>query len=501
MPLEPASRLSNWKWYVCGMLLLALVLNYMDRQTLSLTITAIEQEIHTNNTQYGRLEKGFGFAFAVGSLFFGLLADRLSVKWLYPLVLVGWSAAGLATGFADRMGGWVLPLVAPWCDVDKLTLTSDPEVSRAYLGFLVCRITLGFFEAGQWPCALVTTQRMLAASDRPFGNSILQSGASIGAILTPLVVGLFAPPILATDITAAAATNVATATSIVTSAISASSWTTAAATVATTAAAALADHVGWWRSPYVVIGCLGILWIGPWLWLVRGMNLSRPAAEITTNETAAASRGSALWNRRLSVARRFLALAVVVVVINMTWQYFRVWLPKMLEQFYGYRPNQVRWFVTAYYIATDVGCIAAGWSVKWLAARDWNVHRARMVTFSICAALTALSTVASQLAAGPLLLVVFLVIGFGALGLFPNYYSFTQELSGRHQGIIGGSLGFLTWVVTSDMQERVGKVIDNTHSYTQTTFYIGLLPLLGCAALWLLWGRATPDTARQKAIT
>ena len=469
---EQSPPASAWKWYVCGMLLLALVLNYMDRQTLSLTITAIEQEIHTNNTQYGRLEKGFGFAFAVGALFFGLLADRLSVKWLYPLVLVGWSAAGLATGFADHLGDWVLPLVAPWCNVEKLTLTSDPEVSRAYLGFLVCRITLGFFEAGQWPCALVTTQRMLAASDRPFGNSILQSGASIGAILTPLVVGLFAPAII-----------VATANA------------DADATVAATTAAA--GHVGWWRAPYVVIGCLGILWIGPWLWLVRGMNLSRPAAEITTPETATESRGSALWNRWLTVARRFLALAVVVVVINMTWQYFRVWLPKMLEQYYGYRPNQVRWIVTAYYIATDVGCIAAGVSVKWLAARDWNVHRARMVTFSICAALTALSTVASQLPAGPLLLVVFFVIGFGALGLFPNYYSFTQELSARHQGIISGSLGFLTWIITSDMQERVGKVIDKTHSYTNTTFYIGLLPLLGCAALWLLWGRATPDTARQ----
>src|SRR6185503_20085855 len=97
----------NWRWRLCGMLLLALVLNYMDRQTLSLTITAIESEIHTNNAQYGRLEKGFGYAFAVGGLIFGVLADRISVRWLYPIVLLGWSAAGLATGYADQMGHWL----------------------------------------------------------------------------------------------------------------------------------------------------------------------------------------------------------------------------------------------------------------------------------------------------------------------------------------------------------------------------------------------------------
>lgn len=454
-PLSATANHSNQKWFVCGMLLLALVLNYMDRQTLSLTITAIEQEIRLSNAQYGRLEKGFGYAFAFGAIFFGLLADRLSVKWLYPLVLAGWSTAGLATGFADRLGQWVTPLAAPWCDVEGLTMTSDPEVSSAYLGFLVCRVTLGFFEAGQWPCALVTTQRLLAASDRPFGNSILQSGASIGAILTPLVIGMFAPAVVAGD-----------------------------------AEAISSEHVGWWRLPYVVIGCLGIFWIGPWLWLVRGINLTRPAKATPASGGTVALSGSTAGSQKLIIVRRYLALAVVVVVINMTWQYFRVWLPKMLEQYHGYQPHQVRWFVMAYYIATDAGCISAGVAVKWLASRNWNVHRARMLTFSFCAALTALSTLASQLPAGPLLLVTFLVIGFGALGLFPNYYSFTQELSARHQGIISGSLGFLTWVITSEMQERVGKVIDETHSYADGIFYIGLLPLLGCAALWLLWGRA-----------
>ena len=446
------------KWLVCGMLLLALVLNYMDRQTLSLTITAIETQFGLTNAQYGRLERGFGLAFACGGLFFGLMADLVSVRWLYPAVLLGWSAAGIATAYADRIGKLVTPLLASVVDVSALSLSEDAAVTESYLGFMVCRIVLGLFEAGQWPCALVTTQRLLSAADRPFGNSILQSGASIGAILTPIVVNLFDPT--------------------------------------TPGAALTVEQLNWWRSPYVVIGCLGVMWVGPWLWMVWRLDLRATPTIPSDGSTASAvddARSSSIspW----LTARRLAALVVVVIVINATWQYFRVWLPKMLEQYHGYKPNSVRWFVTAYYISTDIGCIAAGVSVKWLAARRWNVHTARVLIFSVCAALTALSTVASTLPKGPLLLGVFLVIGFGALGLFPNYYSFTQEISRRHQGKVSGTLGFITGVVSAEMQERVGKTIDATQSYAAGIFWIGLAPLAGAVALMLLWGRQPKEPA------
>jgi ACS family hexuronate transporter-like MFS transporter len=460
---------SNLKWLVCGMLLLALVLNYMDRQTLSLTITAIEKEIQLSNTQYGRLEKGFGYAFAFGALFFGVLVDRLSVRWLYPAVLLGWSVAGLATGYADRLGDWLAPLVTGWVDLQRLSFGSaeppsgappDPSSLTAYLGFLVCRVTLGFFEAGQWPCALVTTQRLLSRADRSLGNSILQSGASIGAILTPIVVGLFAPPVPVEGLasgTGVAALDQATA--------------------------------GWWRSPFVVIGAMGILWIPPWLWMSWGIDLRRPPPSAASEPANAAEADRAARSEWLLLVRRYVALLVVVIVLNMVWQYFRVWLPKMLEQYHGYSPREVRWFIVAYYVATDLGCLSSGALARLLATRGMRVHASRLVAFEICALLTSLSTLASVLPKGPLLLGILLLVGFGALGLFPNYYSFAQELTERHQGKVTGSLGFITWVVSAEMQEIVGRAIDRTQSYAAGIFWIGLLPLLGLAALLLLWGR------------
>ncbi len=132
-PTAAASdRVALRTWAILGLLLLATMLMYMDRQALAQQKTEILRPLQLSNEDYGRLEKGFGLAFAVGGIVTGIIADRISPRWLYPAVLLGWSSVGFATG-------WV----------------------TSYNELLVCRVLLGFFEAGHWPCALVTAQRLL----------------------------------------------------------------------------------------------------------------------------------------------------------------------------------------------------------------------------------------------------------------------------------------------------------------------------------------------------
>lgn len=436
------ARSPNWKWHVCGLLLLATMLNYMDRQTLSVTNPDVSRELGLSATHYGNLELGFGLAFAAGGVVTGLLADRVNVRWLYSAVLAGWSAAGFATAFADQIGA---------------ALSSQGiggGLPDGYLGLMVCRVTLGFFEAGQWPCALVTSQRLLAPRDRPLGNSLLQSGAALGAIITPLVVQTM-----------------------------------------------VSDVPGSWRGPFQVIGVLGLLWIVPWLVMVRADDLRRmadvPLASdaaadvdevggdaVTTNPSkphaAVPPNGIVFW-RRLAV------LLLTVIAINLCFQFFRAWLPKFLREFHGYSRDEVNYFTSAYFIAAGVGSVSMGMAAKWLMLAGWPVHRARMATFALCCALTALSAVAAVLPRGPALLGVLLLIGFGALGLFPNYYSLTQDLSTRHQGKVTGALGCATWVCTALMQRYVGVTIDETQSYAAGICIVGLLPLSALVGLALFW--------------
>jgi ACS family hexuronate transporter-like MFS transporter len=407
-------------WGICVLMLLATMLNYMDRLALSLQATEISSALGLSNEQYGGIEEGFGYAFAVGGIVTGLIADRLSPRWLYPAVLLGWSIVGFATG-------WV----------------------TSYRELLVCRVLLGFFEAGQWPCALVTAQRMLSRRDRPLGNSIIQSGASLGAIATPIVI-LF--------------------------------LTTGAS--------------GSWRLPFRVIGMAGVFWVVAWLLTVRSSDLSQKGAtspelapEDETLEpcaTVGASLSNATTGRRTFV-RRFLALTVVVIVINLCWQYFRAWMPKMLREEYQYSAEQVQYFSIAYYVAAGIGCLLIGFIVKGLAGWGFSVHGARMTTFFACSLLTALSVLAAVLPASWLLLVILLLMGFGSLGQFPTYYAFTQELSAKRMGNVTGVLSFLTWSFHALVQKPIGRWIDSTGSFSQVMFLAGLTPLVGFLAILMLW--------------
>ena len=98
MKLFDAS-LSWWKWWVALMLLLATMINYMDRQTLSTLSVRITTQFELSEEQYGELEFVFGVAFAFGSIVFGASADKISVRLLYPFVLLAWSVMGFLTGF------------------------------------------------------------------------------------------------------------------------------------------------------------------------------------------------------------------------------------------------------------------------------------------------------------------------------------------------------------------------------------------------------------------
>ncbi|MGV3483534.1 MAG: MFS transporter [Planctomycetaceae bacterium] len=409
--MQSSSRSKAWQWWVSGLLLMATMINYMDRQTLSNMAVRITQQFDLSNEQYGDIEFVFGVAFAVGSLFFGILADRVSVRWLYPLILVAWSAVGFATGLA-----------------------------HGYSSLLVCRCLLGFFEAGHWPCALIVTQSVMSRGNRVMGNSILQSGASLGAVLTPILIRVMIGHSTEPDV---------------------------------------------WRLPFFVVGGIGLLWAAMWLIVIKPGDLQRSAAV----EGPSAPGSVVGWILDLMRDRRFWALTIMVVSINTSWQLVRAWLPKFLQEGRGYSEVEALYFNSVYFIFTDVGCIAAGLAALWLVRRGVQVHTSRVLVYFACSLLAAMTTAAAFLPQGWPLLATLLCVAAGTLGVFPCYYSFTQEVTVTHMGRLTGMLSFIGWIASAPTQKWFGYVVDRTGSYDFNLAILGWAPLLGLIAFLMLWPR------------
>ncbi|MBC8114726.1 MAG: hypothetical protein H7062_10140, partial [Candidatus Saccharimonas sp.] len=93
------------------------------------------------------------------------------------------------------------------------------------------------------------------------------------------------------------------------------------------------------------------------------------------------------------------------------------------------------------------------------------------------------------------LLTVLLLVGAGALGLFPCYYSLSQELTRTHQGKVSGMLGTVAWLTASPLHPLFGRWIDRTGSFDLGMALASLTPLVAFAALACLWPRTKIDNS------
>ena len=190
--------------------------------------------------------------------------------------------------------------------------------------------------------------------------------------------------------------------------------------------------------------------------------------------------------------RRWAAVLIVVVIINTVWQILRAWIPLILQKEHGYSETETLWFTALWFGISDVGCLASGALAWWLAHRGWSVKWSRVATFAICCFLCLGLVAVPRLAAGPVLLAVLLVAGAGALGLFPIYYSFTQDISRHHQGLVTGLASCVAWVASARFQKLFGRLADQTQSFSIGMAAAGAVTLVALVAWAILW---PPDRA------
>jgi MFS transporter, ACS family, hexuronate transporter len=153
----------NLRWYICGLLFIATVLNYIDRQVFSILSPDLQRDIGWSELDYGRIVIAFQVSYAVSLIASGRLIDRIGSKLGYALAMAWWSCAEMAHALA-----------------------------RTPFGFGVARSALGIGEAANFPTAIKTISEWFPVTESGTATGILNGGPTIGAIAAPVFVPLVA---------------------------------------------------------------------------------------------------------------------------------------------------------------------------------------------------------------------------------------------------------------------------------------------------------------------
>ena len=99
-----ARRVRGLRWYIGGLLFLSTVINYIDRQTLSVLGPLLKTDYGWTNSDFARILIAFRVAYALGQTLAGRVIDRLGTRKGFSLALIIWSLAAMATAEATRFG-------------------------------------------------------------------------------------------------------------------------------------------------------------------------------------------------------------------------------------------------------------------------------------------------------------------------------------------------------------------------------------------------------------
>ena len=322
------SKMSNFRWVICGLLFLATTVNYMDRQVLSLTWKDfIAPEFHWTDSDYGTITGLFSIFYAIANLFAGKFIDWMGTKKGYLIAIFVWS-----TGAVMHAGcGWVAMQIEGYDSIEALRVVEAGSAAAVAIStisvwlFLACRLILAVGEAGNFPAAIKVTAEYFPKKDRAFSTSIFNSGASVGALAAPATIPL------------------------------------------------LARALGWeWA--FIIIGVLGYVWMALWIFLYDKPNKSKhvnqaellyieqddDAAATQTTDAAEDREDKAIGFLRCFTFRQTWSFIMGKFLTDGVWWFFLFWAPAYFSDQYGYTSDSTMGILLIFTLYAIVTVLSIG---------------------------------------------------------------------------------------------------------------------------------------------
>jgi ACS family hexuronate transporter-like MFS transporter len=147
------------RWLMVSFAFWATVINYLDRQALSVSAPVLREQFHMSNVDYSRVLFAFFLAYTIMNGISGPLIDRLGTRLGYALCVAWWSTAAVLQSFA-----------------------------RGAFSLGIFSFLLGVGEAGNWPAGVKVVAEWFPDRERALAAGFFNSGSAIGAIVGPPIV-------------------------------------------------------------------------------------------------------------------------------------------------------------------------------------------------------------------------------------------------------------------------------------------------------------------------
>jgi ACS family hexuronate transporter-like MFS transporter len=147
------------RWRILALLFLATVINYVDRQTLSVVAPVLRDEFKFSNQQYGMIVAFFQLGMMLGEFPMGMLMDRWGARRGFTFAITWWSIASAMHGMANSV-----------------------------LQFSALRFWLGTGECGNFSGSTKVVAEWFPPKERALGVGIFNGGTMVGSVIAPPLV-------------------------------------------------------------------------------------------------------------------------------------------------------------------------------------------------------------------------------------------------------------------------------------------------------------------------
>jgi MFS transporter, ACS family, hexuronate transporter len=307
----------NFRWRICALLFFATTINYIDRQVIGLLKTTLQGDFGWTETDYSHIVTAFSIAYATGLLLFGRLVDKIGTKMGYILSIVVWSVAAMAHALA-----------------------------KSTLGFGAARVVLGLGESGNFPVAIKTVAEWFPKKERALATGIFNSGANIGAVVSPIVV----PWLLA--------------------------------------------NYGW-QQAFIWTGVVGFVWLIFWIFMyeipARHKQLTQKEYDYIHSDDEIepdikTEKPKISWGKILTI-RQSWAFVFGKLLTDPIWWFFLYWLPSYFSTIFHIDPMKPNLQLMIIYTASTVGSVGGGYLSSYFINKGWPIFKARKVSmffFALC---------------------------------------------------------------------------------------------------------------------